>query len=179
MLDLLLVRHLATSMNARNLLQGRLNPDIDPEAAHRDERLLTSTRKRIRDFAPEVCYVSPLRRAQSTARALGLIGFRTDPRLVEFAFGSFEGRPKRELIAHAGRKWTTDVVDLELGETFLEFQRRVDDFVSDCRGAWDRVAVVSHGFVIRYLIAAHACRDVRRVNSIRVRNGGCYRLRVS
>ncbi len=85
------MRHGETSWNKGRRLQGRHGADLDEEGV----LLAEITRDGMRDIPFDVCYTSPLTRARHTAEIV--IGERDipvieEPRIMEIAFGVWEGR---------------------------------------------------------------------------------------
>ncbi len=85
------LRHGQTFWNAEHRVQGQMESDLTElgiKQAHHQARLVAPI---LRQDAPP-CLVSPLRRAQQTAKiALGAHPFVTDPLLAEAQAGAFEG----------------------------------------------------------------------------------------
>ncbi len=92
-----LIRHGSTAWNEAGRIQGRTDIPLSDfgRAQVRAWRLPE-------EFAAAVCITSPLARARETAALLGLRDATEDARLVEMAWGSFEGRTLAELRADQG-----------------------------------------------------------------------------
>ena len=92
-----LIRHGSTAWNEAGRIQGRTDIPLSDfgRAQVRAWRLPEG-------FAAAVCITSPLARARETAALLGLRDATEDARLVEMAWGSFEGRTLAELRADHG-----------------------------------------------------------------------------
>jgi broad specificity phosphatase PhoE len=89
-----LIRHASTGWNEDGRIQGRT--DIPLSAGGREQ----ATAWRLPPgFAGAACVTSPLSRARQTAELLGFSDPPTDDRLVEMAWGKFEGRTLRDLRA--------------------------------------------------------------------------------
>ncbi|NKX38524.1 histidine phosphatase family protein, partial [Rhodobacteraceae bacterium R_SAG5] len=93
------LRHGQTEWNAEQRVQGQLESDLTELGiahAHRQAELMAPI---LRDQRPP-CLVSPLRRAQHTARiALGTQSFVTEPALAEVYAGQFQGLTLQEIAA--------------------------------------------------------------------------------
>lgn len=111
-------------------------------------------------------YSSPLRRAQETGRRIAAardLPLQIDPRLREQAFGEWEGRTRREVLAADGERllrWEADLGDRGMappgGESLDAVQRRMLDLVGDLSrehpGNW--IVLVSHVGPIKALLCA-------------------------
>jgi len=159
------VRHGLTDWNAQQRLQGRhdvpLNPEGRAEAVGCGE-ILRDLIGRDGRAAPDFGYVSsPLVRARETMElmraTLGLpsAGYAVDERLVEIAFGEWEGltyddvlaRDKDVVAKREGDKWGFMPPG---GENYAQVTARV--------GAWYRTVtkdtmVAAHGGTARALVA--------------------------
>jgi broad specificity phosphatase PhoE len=157
---LLLIRHAESSWNALGRWQGWSDPGLSSrgrEQAHQLARELAGA-------GIEAVVASDLRRARETAAivavALGL-ELAVDARLRERDLGSWSGLTTPEI---AGR-WPEALAQLRArdpelrpggGESTREVQARLRSFLADlaARSGLQRVALVTHGGVIRALGAA-------------------------
>ena len=89
-----MIRHGRTAWNEEGRLTGRADISLTEQGL---AALAGIRPPKILDGAN--WHVSPLRRAQETARIIGCrnIDFRTDERLIEMDFGAYEGRTLIEL----------------------------------------------------------------------------------
>ena len=88
---LYIIRHGKTDWNDLHKLQGRTDIPLNDEGRQMAER----AREEYRDVHFDVCFCSPLVRARETAEILLKgrdIEIRTDERLREMSFGSYEGQ---------------------------------------------------------------------------------------
>jgi len=103
---------------------------------------------------------SPLERAQRTAELAGLPHIETDPDLVEWDYGGYEGLTTSEIrrIIPGWSLWRDGVpnhADGRPGETAADVGMRADHVIArvlPVLGAGD-VALVSHGHFLRVLAA--------------------------
>jgi probable phosphoglycerate mutase len=96
MIPLLVIRHGPTDWNAAGLIQGRTNRPLSAAGRHRMATMrLPSAWSQARSVS------SPLLRAMETARLLGLDA-EPEPRLIEMAWGEWEGRTLADLRAELG-----------------------------------------------------------------------------
>ncbi len=97
-------------------------------------------------------YSSPLSRAVNTARPLAdrrELGIEQDPRLLEFDFGIYEGRAKKELglklrKAHAH-------TPIPGGEALIDVWKRAGDFLTSLKPICGDTAVIGHYWLNRMI----------------------------
>jgi probable phosphoglycerate mutase len=164
MTELLTIRHGPTGWNADGRIQGRTDIPLSPEGRARVQawRLPAGLAR----FDGEADWVtSPLLRAAETARLLrgladgaGAADVKADDRLVEMAYGAWEGRLRAEVEAGL-RASLGDWGHLGLdfappgGESPRRVQARLRPFLAE-RAACGRATVaVCHKGVIRALYA--------------------------
>ena len=154
---LYLVRHGQTDWKLKPALQGQseipLNETGRTQAAQAAARLA--------GVCFDAVYTSPLRRAVDTAcLASGLpeAALRVDERLIEIAFGPWEGLDSRTL----GPEFTPFFTDPaayqrpEGGESLQALMRRTGAFAQEalCRHKGQTVLAVSHGAALHALLAS-------------------------
>lgn len=166
---ILLVRHGETEWSATGRHTGRTDIPLTEEGRHMARALGERLKHAPWDGLPDaLVFSSPLARALDTCELAGL-GDRvvTDPALMEWDYGAYEGRTGDDIRAedHPGWViWRDGVVD---GETIEQVAARADDFLDricdehgrpehdtvtmDCA---DRTVVVfAHGHLLRILTA--------------------------
>lgn len=169
MIELTIIRHAETELNAANVYQGATDVPVGKRGM---EELLKAPAH------PEVARVfsSPMLRTRQTAKALFpnaelvlLEGLR------EMNFGDFEGKTGREVEnLPAYERWKQGGYDARCpnGESILELAQRViaafDRIVCEARDG-ERVYVVAHGGVIMALMSMFA-GSIEEYFSFRVRN---------
>ncbi|APG47443.1 histidine phosphatase family protein [Phaeobacter porticola] len=159
------LRHGQTEWNAEGRIQGQLESQLSPlgiRHAHQQAALMAPILAR-----GPACYVSPLGRAQQTAKiALGSHPFVTDTRLAEAQAGVFQGMTRAEVAARYPDIYATNPLNLDLfcaapeGEGFAAFQARIQDFLA---GLKEPAVVVAHGLwgqVLRGLICGLSRADM-------------------
>ena len=171
MSDIYLCRHGRTQLNVAGLLRGRLDPDLDlvgySEARDLAEQLGTVGLSRV--------ISSPARRAQATAipiaKASGL-QVELDERLLDRAYGQFDGTPAADVIDQYGS------LDAAPGvEPAAAVAERAEAVLAELVAAAARdesVAVVSHDAVIRILLETLA-PNPRHTEHVQPRTG-CWSL---
>ena len=153
--SLLLVRHGRTVDNARGLLLGRADPELDELGRRQAEAVgvaIASGR-----FGPVAAVVSsPLRRAVGTAVAIGA-PVLLDDRLLELDYGELEGTPVLDVPAATWAAWQADVEFCPAGgESLAALGARVRDACSHWAAAVDRpgaVVLVSHVSPVKAAVA--------------------------
>jgi broad specificity phosphatase PhoE len=137
---LLLVRHGRTDVNARGLLQGRMDVPLDEigmaQAAEVAKALGT----------PDRVISSPLLRARTTAEAFGR-PVEVDERWIELDYGELDGLPVASVGVDVWRKWRTDLGFAPPGGESI--QAMAERVVAACEGlvaaaADEDIVVVSH-----------------------------------
>lgn len=159
-----IIRHGETFANKQGLKQGQ----IDDERTQLDETGMRQAQELAKKFHPHglvAMYVSPLKRAQDTAKVLNdqlHLPVITDRRLLEISYGDWDGKKNSELekahpdvfdpIVHDVRSlYVTEAH----GEAFDDVERRVAEFTGDVvkQHHNDAVVVVTHGFTVRSFVA--------------------------
>ena len=99
-MSLVLVRHGRTELNARGLLQGRLDASLDELGRHQAARVAARLGRVDRVIT------SPLRRAVETAERLGEPVI--DPRWIELDYGELDGMAIADIPTSTWARWRTD-----------------------------------------------------------------------
>ncbi|MDF9302385.1 histidine phosphatase family protein [Tritonibacter mobilis] len=152
------LRHGQTEWNAERRVQGQLESDLTELGithAHRQAELMTP----ILQAHQPPCFVSPLRRAQHTARiALSGRGYETEPALAEVHAGRFQGLTIDEIAAQFPQVDAQAMTHLDLfcaapeGEGYASLHDRV---LALLRRLEQPSVLVAHGLlgqVVRGLI---------------------------
>jgi broad specificity phosphatase PhoE len=148
------IRHAETDMAGR--FCGHTDPDLNQRGRDQAGALQLQGLEHV--------YSSDLRRAVSTAEALGLpVTIR--PALREIHFGEWEGLSWEEIeriYPDYAREWTEQYPALPApgGEHFHDFKTRVLDEVHWLLGQRGPLAVVTHAGVLRVVLQHwHGCSD--------------------
>jgi broad specificity phosphatase PhoE len=146
---LALIRHMPTAWNESGRLQGRADPTPD-SAALPDWRVPP-------DLAGFRWLSSPLARAVATARRLG-VDPAIEPRLVEMAWGEWEGHSLVELRARLGDAMAAledEGLDFRPpgGESPRDVQSRIAPLLAEIARAGRPTAAITHKGVIRAVLA--------------------------
>lgn len=105
------LRHGATDWNRQGLFQGRTDNPLNDDGIAQAH----AAAEKLRTIALEHVVSSPLLRAVQTAEIIANFASRTvtlDHGLIELDFGSFEGRPVRELMIQHGKNSAQGLVDM-------------------------------------------------------------------
>lgn len=156
---LLLIRHGPTEWNAAKRLQGRA--DIPLSEAGRRTVSGYTVPPAFKDFD---WLASPLLRARQTAEILGLSA-RTEDRLIEMDYGTFEGRSVAELQAELGDAMIeNEARGLDFTPPGGESPRRVLDrlppLLAEIAARGVATGCVTHKGVIRAILAAATAWDM-------------------
>jgi len=162
--EIWIVRHGATEWSGSGRHTGRtdipLTPDgvnqaaevVRPLAAHRFSQVLTS----------------PLARARDTARIAGFADAQLDEDLLEWDYGTYEGRTTAD-IRTKRPGWTIWSDDVPGGETADEVAVRVERVIARAGAADGDTLLFAHGHVLRILTAVYL--QLRAVDGARFKLG--------
>ncbi|WP_276804258.1 histidine phosphatase family protein [Lactobacillus hominis] len=160
-MEVVILRHGTTDLNKNSMIQGSsVDPDLSSEGRAYAE-------KAAKNFNPDefdAIYVSPLKRAQETARIF--VGpdkkINTDDRIKEMDYGDWDGKSAKEyhkqypdafdyrgLLTEAMYKYN------KTAESRKDFEARIADFFDELyqKHPNDKVLVVCHGVVSRMIVA--------------------------
>ncbi|CAM4378016.1 alpha-ribazole phosphatase [Pedobacter westerhofensis] len=190
-MEIYLIRH-TTPLTEKGQIYGRtdvaLGESFQEEAAkilaqlpvHMDAVFSSPSLRCTRLAAAITDHYSEVSGAET--RAVDELPFQTDEALYELNFGDWEGKTWDTIDRAASETWMSDFVHLSPpgGETMLEMQHRVSNF-------WDRllqqpyknVCVVTHGGVIRILLARYKSVLLKDSFSIKVGMAEVFKLSVS
>jgi probable phosphoglycerate mutase len=174
MIPLLVIRHAVTDWNESRLIQGRADRPLSPAGR------AWAARARLPDgWAGAPCLSSPLARAMETARLLGLEP-RSEPRLVEMAWGEWEGRSLADLRAGLGESIAANErrgLDFRPpgGESPRDVQERLAPLLADLS---EPTIAVTHRGVLRALYALATGWDMRSKPPDKLQNGCAHAFRV-
>ncbi|WP_051693073.1 histidine phosphatase family protein [Marinobacterium lacunae] len=167
-IDFLVIRHAATEWNAQKRFQGRR--DIPLSEAGRGSLVNISIPP---DFAPSPWFVSPLKRAQETARLLGIHEYSTEPALIEMDWGEWEGEQLavlRKRLGDSMREMESRGLDLlpPNGESPRQVRERVIQWLGSQAFVARHYGIVAHKGVIRAMLSAALDWDMRDDCPVRV-----------
>ena len=173
---LLLVRHGQTSANIDQVWHGHTDTLLT-ELGHEQRLKLGSY---FHNYMPDVhvIYSSPLQRARLTAESIAALSgheVSTDPRLMEFGAGDYEGKSFDELRDELG--FIQKIVDDEHhrppgGETRYEVTQRFVGAVEElhARHPGENVVVVAHGLAIAFALSHWIDKDPAKWTNYQMQN---------
>jgi broad specificity phosphatase PhoE len=150
MVEILLVRHGETDLNAGEIFRGRLDVDLNEEGMKQAELLGDYLGKEKIDLV----YSSPLKRAVKTAAAVARphnLEVTVAEGLIDIDYGEWQGLPLREIRERYGelyRDWedTPEQVRIPGGESLEDVRSRALPFLEDAvmRFGEGKIVLVSH-----------------------------------
>jgi 2,3-bisphosphoglycerate-dependent phosphoglycerate mutase len=175
MTPLLVIRHGATDWNAAGRIQGRTDRPLDDSG-----RATIRASELPPGWGNANCLASPLRRAMETARLFGLDP-TPEPRLVEMAWGEWEGRRLSELRAELGEAMAANEArGLDFrppgGESPRDVQKRLGPLLKSLSAP---TIFVTHKGVLRALYALATGWSMAEKGSDKLRDGTAHSFRVS
>ena len=171
MTRILALRHAPTRWNAEGRLQGRVDEPLSAEG-----RLLAARWRPPTAFADAPLFASPLARAAETARLMFGREPSLDARLVEAAWGVWEGKVWREIEREGGPDYEASMrggLDFAPpgGETPRAVIGRLAAFFADFAPRGGDMAIIVHSGVLRAMIAMATGWDHCGSPPIRPKNG--------
>jgi len=149
MVQLWLVRHGETAWSLSGQHTGRTDIPLTPRGEQQAEILA----RRLAGRRFERVFTSPLSRARDTCRLAGhLSEALVDADLVEWDYGSFEGRTTAD-IRRDVPGWNIWTGALPGGETPEQVGMRADRVIARASAVDGDVALFAHGHVLRILAA--------------------------
>ena len=173
-----LIRHGPTEWNAERRIQGTVDTPLS-EAG----REWVGTWRLPGELAGFRWFVSPRRRAQETARLLGVEGADVEPRLAEMDWGDWEGRRIEDLRAEFGDLMTANEgkgLDFRPpeGESPRDVQARLSSWFRDVADNGHPTAAVAHAGVIRAAFALASGWDMTGKPPVKLRDATAHLFRV-
>jgi broad specificity phosphatase PhoE len=180
--QLILVRHGETVHNVAGIAQGW----NDSELSERGRRQVRALAERVRTYAPDALYSSPLGRARSTAEVIAEVTgltVHTLEDLREMSYGRWEGQSfldVRKADEAIYRRWILDGdVPCPEGESHNDLRRRMAHAFAQIEAR--RPVLVTHGTAIRVgatvlmelpvMASRHFAQDNAAINVFAQRNG--------
>lgn len=180
---LLLVRHGEVEEWARGRIYGRLDPSLSPTGSAQASAIA----RRVAEEGPVALLSSPSRRALQTAAPIAAataLAATTDARLREIEFGEYEGLTFAEAEQRDPVTWRAWMerpgqVRFPGGECWDEIRARAVEAGEAIAAAHpgDAAAVVTHGGVIRALLAEALGLAAERTFRIEIAFGSLTILR--
>ncbi len=171
-MEVYLIRH-TTPEAAKGLIYGR----TDIPLADTFEQEKNAILKKLA-FPLHAVYSSPAKRCSLLAQQISP-QFVIDERLYEVNFGKWEGRTWDDIDFEESKAWMEDYVNIcpPDGESMVQMNERVQSFWNELQmKPFERVAVVTHGGVIRLLLAAVCNLPLKSIFNIEVEMGQVFLL---
>jgi broad specificity phosphatase PhoE len=154
---LLLLRHAEPEEDSRGRCYGSLDVGLSPDGLEHADRLA----RELTGLSIDAAYSSPRRRALDTATPIAAVhglAPEVDDRLRELDFGDLEGRRYEEIERSEPelfRAWmdTPTEVSFPGGESYDDLRRRAVAACDEIRGRDACALVVTHGGVVRAVVA--------------------------
>ena len=164
MTTIYLVRHGETVDNARQIMQGQTQGELNEQGRKQAHQVA----ERLKKESVDAVVASDLRRAIQTAEIIAgphHLPVVTTPLLRERDWGSFTGRFIPDL---RGEAWSDDI------ETEAALLQRAHDFLQKVTATYEgkRVVAVGHGIINKAILAVYAhcaMHEVQRMMNAEVR----------
>jgi probable phosphoglycerate mutase len=148
-MSVIAIRHGETEWS----LNGRHTGATDIPLTDNGRRRAEFLRPALRGRAFALVLVSPLQRARQTCELAGMAALAvTEPDLVEWNYGKYEGLTPREIDRQAPG-WLIFRDGCPGGETPEQVGARADRVIARARAVEGDVALFAHGHVMRVLVA--------------------------
>lgn len=172
-MEITLIRHLPTEWNRKQKLQGKKDIPLLP-ISEKERIEINKNLEIINTQSYDYVLSSNLIRTKQTA---DLYGFTPtpEPLLNELDFGPFEGKSKEELLQKHGVQWIENPVILNLGESVLNLENRINLFLDKYKEA-SSILAFGHGSWIRACKSYFKYGHINHMNKIIVRNNECISL---
>jgi alpha-ribazole phosphatase len=171
-MEICLIRH-THPVISKGLIYGRLDVPLLDSFTQEAELILQQLPSSF-----DQVYSSPASRCTQLA-ALINSKYLTEPALYELDFGDWEGKTWDTIDRQQSENWMNDFVNLSppKGETMLQMESRILTFWNQLLlQPFQNVAVVTHGGVIRILLANQQSIPLKNAFSIPVAIGEVFQL---
>jgi len=183
-LHFILIRHGETVWTKERRFQGQKDTALTPRGRLQVARF----KEEIFVYKPNIIFSSALKRSKDSAEILCKplrIKPKVDSRLNEISFGLWEGKTADELLAESDpsyMRWMKGKsVTPKGGESIPVFNKRVKNFITDCKKRYDnkKIVIVTHGGVIRMFLKELLKLSNKELFKFRIDPGtmtviGCY-----
>ncbi|WP_082114055.1 histidine phosphatase family protein [Kiloniella litopenaei] len=179
MAELLIFRHGPTIWNAEKRIQGRSDISLSEQGIETVQKWQLPD-----EWMAVPWYVSPLQRAQETAKLLGQEKLETDPLLIEMSWGKWEGQRLPELRKKLGPEMEKmEALGLDLcppgGESPRDVQNRLKPFLYKVAGSNQSAVAVAHKGVLRALYAEATNWDMLGKPKEKIRDNCAHLFQIS
>ncbi len=156
-MELYIIRHGETAWNSEKRLQGRSNTELNEYGIE----LAEITGRALQNVTFDRIFSSPLKRAYQTAeliRGSRNVPIETDDRLMEIAFGEYEGVPMSKLPNEFSNFFNAPdkYIPPKGGESYDEIVARAGSFIEEVivpeSDKLERMLIVAHGALNKALM---------------------------
>ena len=171
-MEIFLIRH-TTPLLTKGLIYGRTEVALAETFREEKEEILSRLPPDL-----DAVYSSPSLRCSLLAQEISP-SFRTDQRLLEVNFGLWEGKTWETVNQEELKGWMNDFVNVcpPEGESMIQMQSRVLDFWLElCRKPFSKTVVVTHGGVIRVILAHLQKKSLKNAFEIKVGYGETFNI---
>jgi alpha-ribazole phosphatase len=174
-MEVYLIRH-TTPEVPKGMIYGRTDVGLTEHFDSEKKAILQKLPEEI-----ERVYASPSRRCTLLAEGISRF-YSTDPRLYEVNFGLWEGKTWDTVKQSELNTWMQDFVHAAPpeGESMIEMQARVLSFWQELQQKpYQKVAIVTHGGVIRLLLANTGNTPLESAFDIKVAYGEVFLVKTA
>jgi len=174
-MEIYLIRH-TTPVIAGGLIYGRLDIPLADSFVHESALVIQQLPSSL-----DAVYSSPSTRCISLASVISPY-YQTDEALYELNFGDWEGSTWDAVAGDACDAWMNDFVNCSTpnGESMIDMQARIMRFWAKLlKQPVNNIAVVTHGGVIRILLAYYRSVTLQDSFKIKIGMGEVFKLHVS
>jgi len=174
-MEIYLIRH-TTPLLSPGLIYGKMEVELTDTF----EEELAIVRQKLPKFFDAV-YSSPSLRCTQLAKRIEK-DFISDFRLMELNFGDWEGKTWDTVDQTSLQLWMDDYVNVCVpgGESMLEMQSRINDFWKELtQQPYSRIAIVTHGGVIRILLSKVRSIALDKIFEIKVAYGEVFLININ
>ena len=176
-MDLYFIRH--TSVNVK---EGTCYGHSDVDVSQSFEREVEILKKKILISPQMIFYSSPLKRCVLLTGKLSIADPIIDTRLIEINFGDWELKDWSLINKIEREKWLHDFVNFRCpnGESYLDLYKRATDFFEDLvKESYKKVAIITHGGIIRSILSYILDIPLKKSFSIQIYYGSVSKIVLS
>ncbi len=180
--EIVLLRHAHSTANEKGILAGR---DNSVGLTERGREQAQSVADFLASEKFDAIYVSDLKRCRETiAPLLKKTGSKANfgKAIIEMDYGTWSGKSLKQLAKH--KLWAQiqsrpSTVRFPSGESFAEMSLRANQAVLDMASGKSKILVLSHGDVIKSIVAYHLALPLDNFQRIAVDPASITRIRYS
>jgi isoleucyl-tRNA synthetase len=166
------VRHGEAENNVKNIASS--DPKSTYGLSEKGKGQVIELAKKLKSRSISAVYTSPFMRTRQTAHMISdEISFDTskiveDPRIGEYNFGDFDGKPFAEYLQHEADHMSSYETPVSNGESYLDAKKRFGQFLFDIdsKHTNETIVVVTHGIGLETISAVIEGADMARSKEI-------------